>query len=175
MVVKKRFEDVILLEIPVLYRVAKRLTLSASDAEDMVGQALLSAAKAWDAFDGRHPRSWLIRILRNEHLTDLRRKGSRPVTAPVDADFETACDPWPAVHAKLTAEAIVHAMDTLPEEYRLTIALCDVEEMSYEEVAEALSIPLGTVRSRLFRGRKLLRQRFALHHGTTPHPSLLEV
>ena len=171
---KGKFEDVVMTELPVLYRVAKRLTLDPADAEDLVGQTLLNASRAWEKFDGRHPRSWLIKILRNEHLTELRRRGARPVTSAQTDDDQSSCDPWPAVPAKLTAELILVALDKLPEEYRLTIALCDVEEMSYEEAAQALGVPLGTIRSRLFRGRKLLQRQFMVHHDTHAVPALAE-
>ncbi len=156
---KQGFEEVALRELPVLYRVARRMAGNGDEAEDIVGQALLNAARAWSAFDGRHPRSWLIRIVRNEFLA-TRRHGS--VRAPHRSIEETDAiedGPFEAISQRLLADEVVAAMDNLPEEYRLAVALCDMEEMSYEEAAEAMEVPVGTVRSRLFRGRKLLRQR----------------
>ena len=146
-------------ELPVLYRVARRLAGSDADAEDLVGSALLQAARAWEGFDGRYVRSWLVQILRNEHLMLVRKRGRKPEVAfeeghePSDAGF------WEAVAWGAVGDDILRELDRLPEEYRLAVALCDVEEMAYDEAALALGVPVGTVRSRLFRGRRLLRAR----------------
>ncbi len=154
-----RFEDVARQELAVLYRVALRLTHSAEDAEDLVSQTLLNAHRAWGSFDGSYPRSWLIKILKNEFLTQRRKRGSAgnvsidSIEEPSDEGF------WEEVSWSAVGENILRELDRLPEEYRLAVALCDVEEMSYEEAALSLDIPVGTVRSRLFRGRRLLRAR----------------
>ena len=92
---KPAFESVVMAELPVLYRVAKRLVRSEADAEDLVGQSLLLAAKAWGQFDGRHVRSWLIRILKNEHLGRLRSRASRPETAIEDIVEPSEAGFWP--------------------------------------------------------------------------------
>jgi RNA polymerase sigma-70 factor (ECF subfamily) len=165
---KSSYEEVALAEIPVLYRVARRLVLNDADAEDLVGQTLLLGARGWAAFDGRHPRSWLIRILRNEHLAKLRQRSSRSETGldevaePSDEGF------WEEVSWRAVGDDILRELDRLPEEYRMAVALCDIEEMSYEEAAEAMDVPVGTVRSRVFRGRRLLRAR--LVHAVEPGP-----
>jgi len=156
---RNAFEDVALAELPVLYRVARRLTLSDTDAEDLVGQALLLAARGWNSFDGAHPRSWLIRILKNEHLGMVRKKAGRTIEAleevpePLEEGF------WEEISWRAVGSDILRELDRLPEEYRIAVALCDVEEMSYEEAATAMEVPVGTVRSRLFRGRRMLRAR----------------
>lgn len=154
------FESRLRSELPTLFRVAKRLARSAEEAEDLVGQTLYSACKAKHTFDGQYLRSWLIRILRNEFNTVLRREGSRPVL--VLEEQESAVEPfWDEVAGRVEAETILKELDNLTEEHRLIIQLCDVEELSYEEAAEALDIPLGTVRSRLFRARARLRDNLA--------------
>ncbi len=152
-----------------LYRVARRLTLDPWEAEDLVGATLMSAAKGWNGFDGAYPRSWLIKILKNEHLASLRRKGARPLTVPLD-NVDIACEGvWREVDWRIAGSQVLHALDNLPEEFRLAVALCDVEEMSYEEAAKAMEVPVGTVKSRLFRGRRILRERLAsLIPGTDP-------
>jgi RNA polymerase sigma-70 factor, ECF subfamily len=156
---KPRFETVVETELAVLYRVAKLLTSNADDAEDIVGQTLYQAAKAWNAFDGSHPRSWLIQILRNEHL-QLVRKRTGKQTVPIDATLEPSVEGfWEKVDAALMSNRILEELAELPEEYRLAIGLCDVEEFSYDEAARIMGVPVGTVRSRLFRGRNLLRAR----------------
>ena len=151
------FEDAVTAELPVMYRVARRLTLDPVEAEDLVGQVLLRAARAWCSFDGRHTRSWLLKILRNEHVLALRRKAARPRTIGLEAAGEAGSFTEPAIVGETTS-GILNALDGLPEEYRLAVALCDVEEMSYREAAKAMDVPLGTVRSRLYRGRQMLRE-----------------
>lgn len=154
---KESFESVALRELETLYRVAKRMTFNSAEAEDLVGNTFLIACRIWDRFDGRHPRSWLIKILRTEFL-QTRRKASfsresslEDVAEPEDESF------WKAVEVKLDTETILAAIDELPEEFRLAIILCDVEEMDYAEAAIALDIPAATLRTRLFRGRKKLQ------------------
>ena len=146
-------------EIPVLYRVARRITGNDADAEDAVGQTLMAAVKAWDRFDGQHARSWLIKILKNECFVISRKRGKR-----LETDISIVAEPatedfWQAVDWTLVGDHLLEALDDLPTEYRLAVALCDVEQMGYEEAAEALEIPVGTLKSRIFRGRKLLRSR----------------
>jgi RNA polymerase sigma-70 factor (ECF subfamily) len=153
------FDSVAIAEIPVLYRVAKRIMRNDADAEDAVGQTLLAATKAWNNFDGRHCRSWLITILRNECAAIGRKRGSRPEVTIEDTAEPVAEDFWQAVEWSLVGDQLMAALDELPEDYRLPIALCDIEELGYEEAADALQIPVGTLKSRIFRGRKLLRAR----------------
>lgn len=154
------FESQVRAELPTLFRVAKRLARTAEEAEDLVGQTLLSAYKASRSFDGQFFRSWLIRILRNEFNSLLRKEGSRPTLSFEEP--EGVVEPfWDEVSWKVDADAILRQMDHLSEEHRLIIQLCDVEELSYEEAATALDIPLGTVRSRLFRARAKLRESLA--------------
>lgn len=152
----RNFEVVALEELPVLYRIAKRLTLDPVEAEDLVSQTLSKAWAGWKSFDGSHPRSWLVRIMKNEHFAAHRRKQSRPVTVPLEMDVaehdSTEQMDWTA-----SGDEIWKAVDSLPDEYRLTISLCDVEELTYEEAAKALEVPVGTIRSRLFRARRMLR------------------
>lgn len=154
-----QFEEVVTAELPVMYRVARRLTLDAVDAEDLVGQVLFLAAKSWSAFDGEHPRSWLLKILRNEHLSGLRRKAVRPQTVPLDRAQAAAFEQRDTLGAAEIGSQLIEELDKLPEEYRLAVAFCDVEEMTYEDAAAAMDVPIGTVRSRLYRGRQMLRER----------------
>ena len=158
---KLSFEDVVRTELPVLYRVARRLARNDADAEDLVGTTLLLAARAYPAFDGRHPRAWTIQILRNEFYGLTRKRANRPETA-LDAVAEPSDDGfWREIEWRAVGDDLMRALDALPEEYRLAVALCDVETMPYEEAARAMGVPVGTVRSRLFRGRRLLRARLA--------------
>ncbi len=160
---RERVADVLERELEVLLRVAKRLTLNDTIAEDIVSQTVLIAFQKWDTFDGGYPRSWLIQILRNEWLQLVRKRNLRQeividaVTEPVEEMF------WKEVDSKLENQQIQSAIDNLPDDYRIAITLCDVEQMSYEEASKALEIPLGTFQSRLFRARKILRTRLVAH------------
>jgi RNA polymerase sigma-70 factor (ECF subfamily) len=156
---KPEFEKVALTELPVLYRTAKRLTRNDADAEDLVAQTLMQGAKAWEKFDGRYARSWLIRILQNEFRTKLRKLSARP-EEQLDDDYQGADEGfWEEIDWKLVGEEILTELDQLPEHFRMAVALCDVEQLSHEEAAIAMEVAPATVRSRLFRGRKLLRAR----------------
>lgn len=153
------FEKLVKGELPVLYRVARRMGCTVEEAEDVIQSALLKAYRAWHKFDGQHLRSWLIRIMRNERLMSIRGTvhtgtldGDEPTEVPVDSF-------WDDTKWRLQADQLLNELDRLPEIYKSIIQLCDVEEMSYEEAATALEIPVGTVRSRLFRGRTMLRER----------------
>ncbi len=153
------FERALRGELAVLYRVARRMGASPEEAEDAVQSTLMKAFQNWDRFDGRHLRSWLIRILRNERLMAIRSE--RPTES---LDHEDAPEPsedtlWSEVTWRMEAGRILDELELLPEHYRLAVQLCDVEQMTYEEAAEAMDVKVGTVRSRLFRARALLRQR----------------
>jgi RNA polymerase sigma-70 factor, ECF subfamily len=151
-------------ELDVLLRVARRLTNQPSDAEDLVQDTLVRAYSALDSFDGRHPRAWLLTILRNTWKNSLRKR--RPVLLD-DADPEFAGTPAPGPDGRGGAEeramlgtvdgAIVFAHRSLSEKKRVVVMLVDVDGLTYQETADVLEIPIGTVMSRLHRARKQLR------------------
>ncbi len=132
---------------------------SAFDAEDLVQETLIRAFSAWNRFDGRHLRAWLLRILYNENLARFRKP--EPDLQLSDFDWEEPFrdDLWVSVANRDQAQTILQQLECLESHHRLVIQLCDVEGMSYEEVASVLDVPVGTVRSRLFRGRNVLRER----------------
>ena len=146
-----------------LYNFAHWLTQDRSDAEDLVQETCMKALKGFSSFQqGSNFRAWIYRILRNTFLTS--RTGLKVATVSLDSDEEAVVEPI----ARGTPESILissadqHAIQTaleeLPVPYREVILLCDVEEMSYQEIAETLAIPIGTVMSRLSRGRKAMRE-----------------
>ncbi|MBS1714145.1 MAG: sigma-70 family RNA polymerase sigma factor [Armatimonadetes bacterium] len=153
------YERLVKAELPVLYRVARRLGADPDEAEDLVQQTVVKAWRKWHQFDGRYLRSWLVRILRNERLAKLRTY--RPETDTIDllTDEPATEDFWSEVENDIEVERIFAVVAVLPEPYRLAVQLCDVEQMSYEEAAEAMDVPIGTVRSRLFRARVEIRKR----------------
>lgn len=161
------FEATLLSELPVLYRVARRLTLQESDAEDLVSQTILQAHKLWPTFDGQFPRSWLIRVMRNDWLNHVRKSKVRASVAITDVSEPSDNEFWCPIDRNLDHEEVLGAIDQLPEDFRIVLCLCDIEEMTYDEAAETLMIPVGTVRSRLFRARRILRSQLV---HLDPHP-----
>ncbi len=155
------------------FGVAVRLTRNKADAEDLVQEAALLAFRAFESFEqGSNFRAWFFKILTNCYFSKRRREKSRPVTSDLDdtpdlylyarsgeAGFPTTGpDPAGQLLDKLGTERVVAAIDRLPEEYRVVSTLYFMEDLSYEEIARMLDCPIGTVRSRLHRGRKMLQK-----------------
>lgn len=142
-----------------LFRVSRRFVSDADEAEDMVQQTVVKAFRNWERFDGAHLKAWLIQILRNEVL--MSRRSSRPeVSLELVGEREFIQPPfWSEVLWRERQDLIMEALDALPEFQRVLVQLCDVEGLTYNEAARALDIPVGTVRSRLFRARAALRER----------------
>ncbi len=155
---KPDFEAAMRGELPVLYRVARRLASDEDEAADLVQQVLVKAFSAWSRFDGQHLRSWLIKILRNENLMRVRASGK---LQRVDLEEDTAVEAgfWDEVCWRDQSDRLLDELDSLPDEFKMAVVLCDVEQMTYEEAAKAMDVPVGTVRSRLSRGRAMLRKR----------------
>lgn len=145
-------------ELPLLYRVARRMAGDPLTAQDIVAESLMKAALAWESFDGRHRRAWLVRIVRNEYLMHLRSLGSRPETALLE-DFCEDLDVADQVFRRITDEQLLSAVDQLPPHYREVVVLCDVEGMAHVEAATILDVKPGTIASRLNRARTLLRNK----------------
>ncbi|MEZ6064558.1 MAG: sigma-70 family RNA polymerase sigma factor [Planctomycetaceae bacterium] len=140
-----------------LYRLGYRLSGSAQDAEDLVQQAFLAAQQHLDQV--REPsstRAWLATVLRNAWRRSFRRRDAGPAFS-----FDDVGEPaeLPVAERELDAEELQAALDELPEEFRTAIVMYYLESLSYREIAEALEIPIGTVMSRLSRGKAWLRQR----------------
>jgi len=157
------FEAAALPHLAALYRTAKFLAFVPAEAEDLVQEVYLEAWKSFHRFEpGTNCRAWLFRILFHR-LHHYRRRQLKLSKVESFAD-PAAADALPAAQAvpqDLRDEDILQALARLPHDFREVVLLADVQEFSYKEVAETLSIPLGTVMSRLSRGRKLLRQQLA--------------
>ena len=169
---KLEFEEVALPYLTPLFNLALNLTRNRKDAEDLVQESFLRAYRFFDSYKpGTHIKAWLFRILRNTFINRYRAAKVRPEEvdfSKVEISYEQSVDEhFRHAHRPASPEEMVmngvldaeleQAMVALPEEYRSVVILALVEEMSYKEVAEVLSIPLGTVMSRLHRGRKLLQ------------------
>jgi RNA polymerase sigma-70 factor (ECF subfamily) len=167
------FQDHVVPEIDVLYRVALSITRSHADAEDLVQDTLLRAYRAIDRFDGRHPRAWLLTILRNAHINRARRRRPDLLHDPEEVgrraaiDEDTSSRPEEAAMAGVLDEHLGAALDALPFKFRQAVDLIDVTDLSYQEAAAVLGVPVGTVMSRLSRGRKRLRDHLA-REGVLP-------
>jgi RNA polymerase sigma-70 factor (ECF subfamily) len=169
---KGEFEELALPHFDALFSLALNLTRNRKDAEDLVQEAFLRAYRFFDSYQpGTHIKAWLFRILRNAFINRYRAKKVRPVEvdfAKIESAYEQAIDEQflrnsqPASPESLVMDGILdheiqEAVMDLPEEYRLVVLMALLEEMSYKEISSALSVPLGTVMSRLHRGRKMLQ------------------
>ena len=155
-----------------MYRVAYRLTGNHDDAQDLVQDALFEAFRNFHRFErGTRFDRWLYRIMTNRHIDKVRRSSRLPVLSldqPADTSdgrdqswdvADEGGDPADLVVEDVLDEHIQQALNEIPFEYRQAVILADIEELSYEECARVLRCPIGTVRSRLHRGRHLLRER----------------
>jgi len=156
-----RFEETFLPCLDAAYNLARWLTRNAHDAEDLVQEAYLRAFEHYDSFRGQSARAWLLAIVRNACYSHLRRA----IPAGEAAEFDervhtperTSADPESLALKEADSRRLTQALEELPEEYREAIVLRELEELSYKEIAAILGVPMGTVMSRLNRGRDRLR------------------
>lgn len=167
------FESLFTVVATAAYGVALRLSRNPADAEDLVQEAALLAFRAFDSFvAGTNFRAWFLKIVTNCYYSKRRREKSRPVTSDLDdtpdlylyarsgeAGFPIqGPDPAAELLDSLGTERIAAAIGRLPEEYRIVCTLYFMDDLSYEEIATVVECPVGTVRSRLHRGRKMLQK-----------------
>lgn len=161
---EEAFRQHVVPELDVLYRVAMGLTRNRAEAEDLVQDTLIRAYRAIDRFDGRHPRAWLLTILRNTNINRGRRWRPELLRDP-DGQMErlaatTACgepDPAEAVARSAVDDRVADALAGLPDKFRLPVELVDGSGLTYREAAGIMGVPVGTVMSRLHRARKRMR------------------
>jgi RNA polymerase sigma-70 factor (ECF subfamily) len=167
---RERFEREVLPLLPNLFSAALRMTRNPADAEDLVQETYLRAYRGFSGFEeGTNLRAWMYRILTNTFINSYRKKQREPVTVQEDD-----LDEWylfdklgesgvePSAEAEVIRsmpdEDVQKALEALPEGFRLAVLLADVEGFSYKEIAQILGIPIGTVMSRLHRGRRALEK-----------------
>ena len=157
------FERFVLPEVEVLLRVANSLTRNHAEAEDLVQDTMLRAFRSIDGFDGRHPRAWLLTILRNTHINRNRRRRPELLRDPdaatdrmISAASHERADA--SIDDEIDAE-ILRALASLDEPFRQVVELVDIGGLTYAEAAEVLDVPVGTVMSRLHRARSRIRDR----------------
>lgn len=159
--------NAILPEIPSLRRYARFLTRDPDVADDLVQEALTRAVGAADSFRlGTNIRAWLFTILKNVVRNSVRRGRHNPIHAVETLDTVVRCDPADQPDARLELTSLAEAIDSLPPSFKQVLILCGVEGFLYEEAATVLDVPVGTVRSRLFRARNLLSKRIDVRSQT---------
>jgi RNA polymerase sigma-70 factor (ECF subfamily) len=158
-----RFEALAMPHLDAAYNLARWLTRNPAEADDIVQDAMLRAFRAFDGFRGDAAKPWLLAIVRNCHLNMVgQKKRQAAVPLPENDNFADA-DPTPEgrVMAADDGRRLNAALAKLPEEFREVVVLRELEEMSYREIADVTGAPIGTVMSRLARGRALLRVELA--------------
>ncbi|MBM3691878.1 MAG: sigma-70 family RNA polymerase sigma factor [Actinobacteria bacterium] len=141
-----------------MYSVAYRLAGNDEDAQDLVQESLLRVHRGLERYQPGSLEGWLARIVTNVFLDEVRRRRRRPADAlPDDPERVLPASPAADEVSSGLSDEIQAALAALPEEFRVPVVLCDVADQSYEQIAAALGVPVGTVRSRLHRGRRLLR------------------
>jgi RNA polymerase sigma-70 factor (ECF subfamily) len=170
----KQFESSVVALLPDLFGAARHFARDATDAEDLVAEAV---AKAWSALDTLHDpacfRPWILRILTNVYLADYRSRATRPQTDPLPDEDNDSFSLFEKLHQpfllwwgnpeqdlleRLLRDDLDRAVAGLPDSFRQAVVLADMEGLSYADTAAALRVPVGTVRSRLARGRSLLQK-----------------
>jgi RNA polymerase sigma-70 factor (ECF subfamily) len=177
---RKEFEAEALPHMDALYRTALRLAKNQSDAEDLVQEAYAKAYRFWDKFElGSNCRAWLFKIMTNIFINEYRSKSRSPLQANIDdiddnylygqlTTEELTENPEQALFSKIFDDDVKKAIESLPDDFRLVAVLSFLEGFSYQEIAEIADLQLGTVKSRLHRGRKLLQKQlfdYAVKNG----------
>jgi RNA polymerase sigma-70 factor, ECF subfamily len=170
---KREFERLLSPLLDALYGAARRMTRHHDDAEDLVQDTVVKAYRFFHRFEpGTNFKAWLLRMMTNLYINQYRRAERQVEQVALEegedvwiwakaweqVGHSAGYDPEQAVLAKLGEAAICEAIDALPSDFRVVVTLADVEELSYDEIADALRIPIGTVKSRLYRGRKQVQK-----------------
>ncbi|MFU8859310.1 MAG: sigma-70 family RNA polymerase sigma factor [Cyclonatronaceae bacterium] len=162
------FEDEMLPHLDAIYNFALRLTTDPNDAEDLVQDTIVKAFRFFNSYEkGTNAKAWLFRILKNSYINNYRKKSKQPHQVDYDeistfyetvrSEQSNTTDMEDLMYGQLLDDDVTRALERIPEDFRTVVLLCDVEGFTYEEIANMLDVPIGTIRSRLHRGRNLLR------------------
>jgi RNA polymerase sigma-70 factor (ECF subfamily) len=177
---RAEFEALALGHLDSLYACGLRMTRDPRDSEDLVQDTMLAAYRFFDKFEpGTNIKAWLFKILTNTFINKYRKRvREREVRDLVEKDetpslmsedvAEKSRDPEMAILGSLVSDDVKRALDSVPYDYRLAVVLCDLEEFTYKEIADIMDCPVGTVMSRLHRGRRLLQKslrEYAIEQG----------
>lgn len=167
---RRSFDAAALPHMDALFRTALRMTKNTNDAEDLVQETYVKAYRFWEKFEpGSNARAWLFKIMTNVFINEYRSKSRTPIAVNVDdlddnflygqlATTAPGDDPEKKLFAKIFDDDVKRAIENLPDDFRLVVVLSFIEGFSYQEIAEIADLQLGTVKSRLHRGRKLLQK-----------------
>jgi RNA polymerase sigma factor (sigma-70 family) len=174
----RRFREAALPHLDDAFTLARYLLRDTADAEDAVQECFLRALRHFDSYRGPAMKPWLLAILRNVCNAEFARRSAQPLPPDGKEDTRGVDDPplWQEPQASPEAELLRQRDDdamrrliaALPAQYRETIVLRDINDLSYRDIAEVLGVPIGTVMSRLARAREMLRERWTLEQGSAP-------
>ena len=162
------FNEEIIPHLDALYNFGLRLTSDPNDAEDLVQDTIVKAYRFFSSYEkGTNAKAWLFRILKNSYINNYRKRSKKPQEVDYDevatfyetirAERTETSDLEDKMFRELIDDELSQALDNIPEDFRTVVLLCDVEDFTYEEIANMLDVPIGTIRSRLHRGRNLLK------------------
>ncbi len=165
---QKDFNEEIIPHLDALYNFGLRLTSDPNDTEDLVQDTIVKAYRFFSSYEkGTNAKAWLFRILKNSYINNYRKKSKKPQEVDYDevsmfyetirAERTETSDLEDKMFRELIDDDLSRALDKIPEDFRTVVLLCDVEDFTYEEIANMLDVPIGTIRSRLHRGRNLLK------------------
>lgn len=165
----KEFEEQVLAHMDMLHAVALRLTRNSADAEDLTQNTLVKALRFHDRFkEGTFIKAWLLTILRNTFINEYRKRSRTPLSVELTGAEAAEPTAFPAGEQErlrnmmeLLDDEVRQAVEELPDDFRNAVIMADLEERSYKEIAEFMGCPIGTVMSRLYRGRKILREKLS--------------
>jgi RNA polymerase sigma-70 factor (ECF subfamily) len=154
----------------ILYNFALRTTGGKDDALDLLQETFMKAFRFWDKYEkGTNIRAWLFRIMKNTYINRYRKESREPGMVDYDDvenfydsirdDSTDSNDLQKKMYSNMLGDEVTEALQSLPEDFRTVVILCDIEGLTYDEIAEFLNCPIGTVRSRLHRGRKILEEK----------------
>ena len=188
-VTRDGFEAAALCHLDSLYATGLRMTRNPGDAEDLVQDTMLAAHRFFNKFEpGTNCKAWLFKILTNTFINKYRKRvREREVRDVIDQDVlpslmsedvaEASRDPEGTMIGRLLSDDVRRALEAVPYDYRMAVVLCDLEEFSYKEIADIMDCPVGTVMSRLHRGRRLLQKslrEYAIKEGIVKDDAVVE-
>ncbi len=165
---QREFNAEIIPHMDALYNFAIRLASDPTDAEDLVQDTIVKAYRFFASYErGTNAKAWLFRILKNSYINNYRKQSKQPFQVDYDeistyyesvrSERSDTTDMEQIMYRELLDDDVTKALNKLPEDFRTVVLLCDIEGFTYEEIANMLDVPIGTIRSRLHRGRNLLR------------------